>query len=261
MIGAQLNGDFNSFYQTQIGIDVGLCFDITGEENTINGLCGDGGAAKVITQGLNISGTRNLIANVAFLQLHEWGVTISGNNNHLVNVVFSTIDEEGFIISGNENILTGCSSIWVGVDAGEACNVTGDKNQIFGGDFNGPGTKTIVFTVGADNNRVVSAQVTKAIINSGTDNKFWEVQGYVTENSGIARNLADGNNIAHGLTATPTMVQLTSLNTTYDGVKVLVTWNWTATTATNIVVDIQWVNCTAVGSNAIDVSWFAIYDP
>jgi hypothetical protein len=76
--------------------------------------------------------------------------------------------------------------------------------------------------------------------------------GFVTENSGLATNLSDGGTIAHGLDKTPTSVVLTSLTTTYYGELVLVYWNRPTTTSTNIVVNIYWVNETAVTDNAID---------
>jgi len=81
--------------------------------------------------------------------------------------------------------------------------------------------------------------------------------GYTTENSGIAYGLADSAQIAHGLVAKPSLVLLTCLNATYDGVPVLVYWDEQATDATYIVVRIYWANGTAITDPVIAVSWYA----
>jgi len=85
--------------------------------------------------------------------------------------------------------------------------------------------------------------------------------GLLTENKGVARNLANGGWIAHGLSGTPDHVQLTSLNATYDGVAVLVYWDQLNTNSTHIAVDIYWSNGTAITDNVIAVSWNAGYQP
>lgn len=89
------------------------------------------------------------------------------------------------------------------------------------------------------------------------------LDGKLTENSGIATNLADGNTITHGLAGTPDMVMLTCLNATYGtpAQPVIVSWNQTATDSTNIGVNIYWTNSTAISDSVIDVSWYAEYNP
>jgi len=85
--------------------------------------------------------------------------------------------------------------------------------------------------------------------------------GFVTENSGTATGLADGSFIAHGLSGTPTTVTLTCLNSTYDGVPVIVSWNKVSTNSTHIAINIYWANGTAITDPVIAVSWNAKYQP
>jgi len=85
--------------------------------------------------------------------------------------------------------------------------------------------------------------------------------GFVTENSGTASGLADGSYIVHGLADTPTTVTLTCLNSTYDGVPVIVSWNKASTNSTHIAINIYWANGTAITDPVIAVSWQAKYQP
>jgi len=81
--------------------------------------------------------------------------------------------------------------------------------------------------------------------------------GYVTENSGIVTGLSNGAYIAHGLADVPSVVVLTCLNATYDGVPVIVSWNQALTNSTHIAVNIYWTNGTAITDPVIAVSWYA----
>jgi len=83
------------------------------------------------------------------------------------------------------------------------------------------------------------------------------VKGTPSENSGIAVNLYNGAYIPHGLFDTPTLVVLTPLNATYDGVPVIVSWNKELTNSTHIVVNVYWANGTAITDPVIAVSWYA----
>jgi len=85
--------------------------------------------------------------------------------------------------------------------------------------------------------------------------------GFITEDSGTASGLADGGWIPHDLTGTPTVVTLTCLNSTYDGVPVIVSWDRANTNSTHIAVDIYWSNGTAITDNVIAISWTAEYQP
>lgn len=81
--------------------------------------------------------------------------------------------------------------------------------------------------------------------------------GYATENSGVATGLSNGAYIAHGLADVPSVVVLTCLNATYDGVPVIVSWNQALTNSTHIAVNIYWANGTAIADSVIAVSWYA----
>lgn len=83
--------------------------------------------------------------------------------------------------------------------------------------------------------------------------------GYITENGGIATNLADGSQILHGLAGTPDQVILTCLNATYGNVPVLVYWDKQNTNSNYFTVRIYWVNGTAITNNVIAISWTAKY--
>jgi len=89
----------------------------------------------------------------------------------------------------------------------------------------------------------------------------FRLSGGGTSNSGTAFDLADGSFIVHGLVGTPTTVVLTCLNSTYDGVPVIVSWDEANTNSTHIAVDIYWANGTAITDPVIAVSWHAEYQP
>jgi len=99
------------------------------------------------------------------------------------------------------------------------------------------------------------------VSDNGVGNKILDCDQYVTENSGTAVGLADGDWIPHGLAGVPTTVSLTCLNSTYDGVPVIVSWDKVNTNSTHIAVDIYWANRTAITDNVIAVSWDAKYQP
>jgi len=82
--------------------------------------------------------------------------------------------------------------------------------------------------------------------------------GYVTENSGSA-TISNGEWIVHGLAGTPTTVTLTPRAITYDGV----TFNVAvvARNSTHFQVGAYWTNGTAISDDAIEVDWYAKYNP
>ena len=80
---------------------------------------------------------------------------------------------------------------------------------------------------------------------------------FISENCGVASELANGGMIVHGLIGAPSVVALTCLNATYDGVPVTVSWNQELTNSTHIAVNIYWANGTAVMDPVIAVSWYA----
>ena len=98
-------------------------------------------------------------------------------------------------------------------------------------------------------------------LTSVTDYVIKANRGFVTENSGTATGLADGSYIVHSLAGTPTTVTLTCLNSTYDGVPVIISWNRASTNSTHIAINIYWANGTAITDPVIAVSWHAKYQP
>jgi len=98
---------------------------------------------------------------------------------------------------------------------------------------------------------------TPITLTNATNIKFYGNIGYVTENSGVATGLSNGAYIAHGLADVPSVVVLTCLNATYDGVPVIVSWNQALTNSTHIAVNIYWANGTAITDSVIAVSWYA----
>lgn len=85
--------------------------------------------------------------------------------------------------------------------------------------------------------------------------------GYLTENSGIAINVADGSQILHGLAGIPDRIILTCLNATYDDIPVLVYWDKQNTNNSYFTIRVYWVNGTAITDNVIAISWTAEYSP
>jgi len=85
-------------------------------------------------------------------------------------------------------------------------------------------------------------------------------EGFVTENSGT-QICVNNEDIAHGLAGTPTYVDVTPMNDTYDGVAVIATVDWSNVDATNIQVGLYWVNGTAIADDVILVAWTAEYAP
>jgi len=96
---------------------------------------------------------------------------------------------------------------------------------------------------------------------SGDSAERFMVDGKPSWNGGTATGLADGSYIANGLAGTPTTVTLTCLNSTYDGVPVIVSWDKANTNSTHIAMDIYWANGTAITDSVIAVSWYAEYNP
>ena len=121
---------------------------------------------------------------------------------------------------------------------------------------------TAILNITIHDNHIIDIQNPNAAIHPYTTGLLVHHNiGFVNANSGTAIDQANGGTVAHGLTGTPTMVQLTCLNATYDGEKVLVYWDQDNTDSTNISLDIHWANCTAIDDGVIDVSWYAERQP
>jgi len=153
------------------------------------------------------------------------GIFLSGNTdwtNIFSNIILYTSGDSG-------------SNVGIAHDSGDNCNFV--NNIIVAMDTAislGSGVDSIIVTgnnlVGSVTNDINDLGSTNCIIRNNT--------GYLTESSGTSAAIATGGTIAHGLSATPTVVNLTSTDT---GVTAIY---WSAD-ATNITV-----NYTGGGSHA-----------
>lgn len=150
---------------------------------------------------------------------------------------------------GNEYGLTLGTAIkavnYATILGGHYCNNTNDGINVGGASDN----FTIIGTIALNNGD-------KNIVHP-TSGKTYIVRnniGYVTENSG-SQTVADGENIAHGLVATPTFASLTCGTPTYDGEEVLV--SVASVDGTNIVPDVRWINGTEITDDAVTLYWEA----
>jgi len=80
-----------------------------------------------------------------------------------------------------------------------------------------------------------------------------------TENSGTA-TVSNGDYFTHGLAGKPTIVTLTCMNATYDGVPVVVNCNYANTNSTHVCVSMYWTNGTAITADLL-VSYYVEYKP
>ena len=196
------------------------------------------------------------------------GNVFNGCSNLAIN-----LGSDGCIIKGNIFVndtiwITGSSNLIYGnmwLNASASCITlagSGHDNVIYGNYFRGV-SRGITEKTSQDYNIIFDNifQTTYTVYRVGANSIWKHNVGFVTENSGVATNLADGSYIAHGLAGTPTTVTLTCLNSTYGGVPVIVSWDKTNTDATNIAVHIYWSNGTAITDPVIAVSWRAEYKP
>lgn len=196
--------------------------------------------------------------------LQEGKIDVRGSDNI---VSFNIVNQsqrlwcDGLCISGTNHTLIGNSLF--SIQSGGNCGIrTSGNNSII--EANRIRTYIAGIITQGDNNTIANNNIEScqtSVSDSGTDNVFYNNIGFVTENEGVATDLADGGTIAHGLAGTPDVVTLTCLNATYDSVAVLVYWDKANTDATNISVDIIWSNSTAISDAVIDVSWSAVYEP
>jgi hypothetical protein len=79
------------------------------------------------------------------------------------------------------------------------------------------------------NNELTGANITTKMSNSGTGNIIKDNMGWVTENGGTSGAIASGATIANGLSAAPTIVNLTATDSGVSGI-------YYSADATNITV-------------------------
>jgi len=120
----------------------------------------------------------------------------------------------------------------------------------------GSGSYSIELNSGCNNNIVEFNSVADTVHDSGFNNLIRWNRGYVTENSG-STTVSSGENIAHGLVATPVWATVTCCNATYDGVPVVVSLDYSAFTSSTIQVSVYWTNGTEIKDDTILVMWEA----
>lgn len=192
--------------------------------------------------GFSISNSHYLVVanNIAFddqeTKTQNYGISLFNDCSYSIvkgNIVFGNT-HIGIYLSGNNGIVEGniCRDNRWGI------TIYGDNIQVL-------------------NNQLINNFDGNFIDDGGTDRVIRYNVGYVTESSGVVYNLADGASISHGLIRVPSVVTLTCLNATYDGVPVIVTWNKELTGSTYISVNIYWANGTAIRDPVIAISWYA----
>jgi len=178
--------------------------------------------------------------NIAFddqaTKTQNYGIALFNDCSYSIakgNIVFGNT-HIGIYVSGDNGIVEGniCRNNRWGI------TVFGDNIQVL-------------------NNQLVNNSSGNFVDDGGTGRVIRNNVGYITENSGVAYSLANGSNISHGLVQVPSVVTLTCLNATYDGVPVIVSWNKELSTSTYISVNIYWANGTAINDPVIAISWYA----
>jgi len=167
-----------------------------------------------------------------------------GKFNIISNNVIHDIDRDGIRIAGAES----------------------KSNIISDNQFRNIGNQYIIeYTAGVDNNTINGNILTydnaaNKITILGALTQVYGNVGFVTENQGT-QTCANNEDIVHGLSGTPTSIQVDSMNATYDSVPVLVNIDWSGVDSTNINMGIYWTNGTAITDDTILVSWSAKYEP
>lgn len=233
-----------SITSTKVGI-----YD-TGENNQYydNDIytCGGHGMYFYSSSGNTIIGNRVHDNNDA-------GVAVYNSNNNILdgNQIYN--NDDGVSGYGDGIRLWGTSNNNI-ISDNRCYDVQGTKTQPYGINLQSDTQDNIVIS----NN--VNGNLNGGISNLGTDNKIEQNGGFITENRGT-QICADNENIAHGLVGVPTMIQVTPMNDTYDGVPVITTVDWSGVGSTNIRIGLYWVNGTAISDDIILVSWYAKYIP
>lgn len=169
--------------------------------------------------------------------------TYSGDNSLITNNIFDGGGKTRYGIwlqssSSNDNITIQENNFYNHATA--ALNIRGDNHVVKNNYF-----------IYEPNGKIITTASNTVIKNN---------VGYVTENSGT-QTCADNEDIAHGLVGTPTFVDVTPMNDTYDSVVVIATVDWSNVDSTNIQVGLYWINGTAISDDIVLVSWKAEYEP
>ena len=226
------------------GESFGVGIKISGTRHVVSNNIVYGGSNNVNDYPIQILGTWHMISGNSLINSGILGFTINGADNCSIFDNFIT-DTTGALLFNGFNCL-----------AGTTYNRF-QRNTLY--NITRGGSKGFYLVSGANNNYIYENRfesVTTPISDAGTGNIKKRNVGYITENSG-SQTVANSENIAHGLVATPVWVSVSSCNATYDDVAVVVSLNYAAFSSTNIQVNVYWANGTAITDDVIMVMWEA----
>jgi hypothetical protein len=142
-------------------------------------------------------------------------------------------------------------------------SIDGYDHKIFGVRFEG-NTNDVTLGVNSYDNVFFGGSTTALVSDSGLRNRFRDVIGYVTENSGtfsIALHSKTAT-VTHGLSYTPTASDIGITWTTVGGLLNCTSWSVTGITSTQFVVNLYDANGAAKGpSGTVTGSWKSIKTP
>ena len=210
--GIELKGGNNQIVGATMFSNKGDGIKNTGIENQITG------CALIYNEGNGVNCQKHYtsISNCCMESNHLNGISVSDDHNVLSNLVVANNKHNGIDIQANfcylsNSILRNNSIDNPNVYAGLLSNGSFDyfNNLIFLGNTMKYG---LFLDAASANNQLSSIKsygaLTAEIQNSGSNNRFTDVVGYVTKKSGTSTGTGAQQTIAHGLAATPTKVIL-----------------------------------------------------
>lgn len=195
-------------------------------------------------------------------------ITVNSSRTSIVGTTILNNQEDGIYVLTSINVMS-CSIRNNGQKTSDTYSgivLTGDNSRIIGNYFNGSSDEqsgvNLKFSV-CDNNTIIGNQFLGHLsnaINYQSGNIIRYNIGFVTENSGT-QTCADQEWITHGLAGTPTMVQITAGNCTYDSVAIIANYVHSSMNSTHLQANIYWANSTAIDDDVILISWYVEYMP
>jgi len=208
------------------------------------------------------------------IEISGWFEKSTYNGIYIRDVSGVRIHDSIFSTSGHEHIILGAAGYRAKYVTIENClfGATGDGYDGIKADWkgayycrlqnldfadSGSGVSINFASVESKNNIVqgIASTDSTIVVDNGVNNSYI---GMPFENSGTA-TVANDEWISHGLAGTPTTVTLTPRAITYDGV----TFNVAvvARNSTHFQVGAYWTNGTAISDDAIEIDWYAEYNP
>lgn len=190
-----------------------------------------------------------------------YGVMASGNYSLIQGNTFEDCTVGVYINDGSYGVdhVQILNNILEGSDTGISVSgaFVNSYTEIMGNIFHNMGVKAIGVAAGNVGTRIEHNDLDSAILDSSGVSLIRFNIGYVTENSGMATLLKNGDTITHGLVATPVYASIHCLNTTYDSKPLIVYFDYTGFTSSVIKVSVYWLNGTAITTDIIAAYWEA----